>query len=449
MTANTNGEAKECIALQFLEFLSRWVALPQARLATLGGLGVEAKVWLGAGIPPEHGSLIEIESGLARTLIKNYPYRTHDRLGAFHHIIANYGETVDGFHLDLCGTVGADIASDFAPTLPFILRSTGRCIAITVADARRNHALEHWSVTLSKGKELFGRNTALDLYRELVATQRQIPVRRHPDLPAHFNKGFDPVKGAKREFGLLTGMTELLCRHKSTLNAMERYVYVSRYHDRPFRMRTYFLHFSEGGSRDPEVALARRWIESPLHFLDHGEFVQVNGSAKPNPQPKEHFGMSKLVQLVALAGDDVRQEFAGYVADRERLKQILAAIGGQNGTAKKTTNGNGAEHPKKNWTELSPKEQLEFRLKVCKTRVAHMEGGGSYSTWCKDILPGLIKGELGRLPRGATKSIGAMTARMCGKHRSQFIVQVKEVLEPDAARAYIQEVEALPKEMPK
>lgn len=449
-------EAKELVVDRFLAFVARRVPLPLARLATLGGYGIEAKAWQSAGIPPEHGSLIEVDTGLARMLIKEHRYRVHEKLKDFHHVMRNFNETVDGFHLDLCGTVDERVAGEFAPALPFILGSTGRCLAVTVADARRNAALEQWRDVFAEGKGLFGRNTAMDLFRETVAMQRQIPVKKYPDLPAHFSRGFDAAKGAKREFGLLVEMADLLCRHKSTLAHMERYVYVSRYKERPFRMRTYLFHFGEGGSKDPEVTLARKWVESPLFFLDGGEFIEVNGhpdASRPAAPIMEKSMTSKLAQLAALAGPDVQEELAGYVADRLRLQQILEAFKasgvGINGKAKPTASVSPDQAVKKNWSDLSPKEQLEFRMKVCETRIQHFAGGGAYSAWCKDILPGLIKDELGRMPRNFTKSVGAMTARMGGKFRAAFIEQVKGTLDPQDSKSYLDRLQALPKEMPK
>lgn len=437
-------EAKEQVIERFLQFVSRRVSLQQARLATLGGLGLEAKAWTNAGIPPEHGSLIEIDSTLARSLIKQYRYRTHDRLSAFHQVLSNYRETVDGFHLDLCGTVSSQVTGDFVPTLPYILQSTGRCLAITVADARRNRALSHWPAVRQQGKEFFGRRYP-SLFQELESLQRLIPIKKDPKLPAFFRNGFDPHKGAKREYGLLVEVAEMLCRHKCTLQDMERYVYVSRYHDRPFRMRTYFLYFGQGGSKDPRLVLAQRWASSPLFFSDGGEFVAINPAATAASTPKEKVGMkSKLAQVVALIGGEAQAEYEELLADREQLQSIRSALNGGVGAPGKAKNGAHVVQKRK-WTDLSPKEQLEFRLMTLTRRTQHMSTG-SYYDWNTRVFPELIRESFGRVPKNFSKSLGAMTARMGGKFRAGFIENVKQVLDPDEAKAYIERLNVLPKE---
>ena len=434
-------EAKESVVRRFLGFLSQWVSLPQARLATLGGMGVEAQAWVEAGIPPSHGSLIELESGLARILIKKFDYRTHDRLSAFHTVLGNYGEMVDGFHLDLCGTFNVDVLGDFSPTLPFILRSRGKCLAVTVADARQNRALSNWPACRARGKELLGRRVQ-PIFAELEAQQRKIPVKVNTSLPKFFRSGFDPHKAAKREFAFMLDILELAQAHKCTVQSMERLVYVSRYNNRAFRMRTYLFHFGLGCTDDSLPLLVQTWLASPLAFTDQDSTTII--AAVP-AKPQEKHVTSKLAELVALTGNqEIQEEYAKLVSDSESLSEFRRMLngGGSKASAKPAANGE-AKPPRKKFTDLSPAEQLEFRLKVLKARTEFLSTG-SLSNWAKSRLPEVIKAELGHVPKDFSHQLGAYLARMNGKFRPDFIESVKKTLPPNEADDYIARLNTIP-----
>lgn len=440
-------EAKEQIVRRFLDFVRQYVSLSQARMATLGGMGVEAKAWIEAGIPPSNGSLIEIESDLARKLIRKYDFRTHDRLDAFHTVLANYGEKVDGFHLDLCGTMNVEVTGDFAPTLPFILQSQGRCLAVTVADARQNTILTNWSDYRTKGKKFFGRKMRT-VFTELNAQQRKIPVKANPKLPKFFKRGFNPHKATQREFGFMLDMAELLQVHKCSIKSMERFVYVSRYNNRPFRMRTYFFHFGLGIPADQSGALAKVWTESPLVFIDQ-DVIEVIATDNTVAQQKEKLSMSsKLAHLVAAAGNDELQREFDELLENARIGAAIKAT--LNGSAEsllsghKSQNGSAQAKPKKKWDDLTVVEQYEFRLKVNNARHEHMKTGTT-ATWAKECLPELIREQFGHMPKHYPKSIGAYVARMNGSYRSSFIDQVKEALPAEIAADYLKRLEAIPK----
>lgn len=233
---------KEYVIRSFLDFVCRHVPQSEAQLATLGGQGLEAGIWAERGVPSAHGWLIELNRKLGGNLIKNHRYHTHNRLGTFHRILGGLGEKslIDGFHLDLCGTFTEKVIEDFSPVLPLVLQSRAKCIAITVADQRRNLILERWKDYEYEGALLFG-DEGRPIMRLLEAEQRKIPVRK--DLPA-FMEGFDPLKGAMREFGLMVEIAKLLIVHRRCVPVeVVRYVYVSKIGKRSFRMRTYFFHF--------------------------------------------------------------------------------------------------------------------------------------------------------------------------------------------------------------
>jgi hypothetical protein len=220
---------KEQVIRFFLAFLSRYVPLGQAQLATLGGRGIEAGIWSELGVPSEHGWLIERSRERGGKLIRGHHYQIHNQLGTFDRILAGFGMDhafIDGFHLDLCGTLSDNAIADFAPVVPLVLASKGRCLAITVADARRNLVLEQWPKFQKRGRKLFGKQKADDFYEQITAFQRNVPIKK--DQPA-FIKPFDPVKASRREFGLLVEFAELLSEQKLPWIpvAVERYIYCS------------------------------------------------------------------------------------------------------------------------------------------------------------------------------------------------------------------------------
>jgi hypothetical protein len=271
---------KEQIIRLFLDFLSRHRPLADARVATLGGQGIEAKIWTESGIPPEHGWLIELNRTRGNRLIENHRYRHHNRLGTFHQILAGQGgpaARIDGFHLDLCGTVTERVIHDFSPLLPLILQSTGRCLGITVSDQRRNRALEEWPVVMKKAERLFGKHTA-GLLEKIETLQTQLPIRE--GLPS-FMSGFDPCKGARREFSLMVELIDLFQEHSWVPVEIVRYVYVSRYGGKPFRMRSFFFHFAPVSTPSSDLAVARTWTKSPLYFCsDQETFTEIKACPK-------------------------------------------------------------------------------------------------------------------------------------------------------------------------
>src|SRR3989344_104689 len=247
--------AKERIVRLFLDFVGTFVPLNEARLATLGGEGLEAKMWLELGIPKEHGWLIERSDARMLRLIAESRYRIHNQLSTFARILRGQnGETasIDGFHLDLCGTFGGELLGNFSSVMPLVLRSRGRSLAITVADQRRNLALEEWPTYEKRAERLFGKE-AKSLYHTIFEQQKLVPVSRSR---APFIQPFDPRKGAMREYSTLIDVASLLSKPNVPWMPVEmiRHIYVGRMPKNPFRMRTYFFHF--GGEKVEHPALA-------------------------------------------------------------------------------------------------------------------------------------------------------------------------------------------------
>ncbi len=389
---------KEQVIRLFLSFLSRYVPIGQAQLATLGGRGLEAKLWSELNVPTEHGWLIERNRQRAGDLISTHRYGTHNQLRTFDRILAGHGEArayIDGFHLDLCGTMSNAAIQNFSPVLPLVLKSTGCCLAITVADQRRNLVLEQWPSFRARGKRLFG-SQASTLYDQLVAQQRCVPVRQ--DASAFF-KPFDAAKAAKREFGLLIEMAELLRVQQLPWVPVliERYIYVSRYKRQPFRMRTYFFHFGQQTPSCSELAFAQAWVGSKLFFANATAFAEVSvppvGTAvqpiavQPATKGSETKmeNTSRLNELVRVLGGDIQAEYTQLLADSQQLSTFRALLDAARGTS--IANGHAPQaqaspepphtaqaqprsprRAKKTWADLSQREQLEWAIKALEMR---------------------------------------------------------------------------------
>jgi len=452
---------KAQVIRSFLMFLAQYVPVGQARLATLGGRGLEEKIWSELGIPFGHGWLIERSRKLGGKLIANHRYQTHNQLGTFSRILAGHGADrafIDGFHLDLCGTLCDDSIANFAPVVPLILSSSGRCLAITVADARRNLALEQWPDFQERAAKLFGRGASEDIYYRIEAYQKRVPIRK--DQPA-FIKPFDPTKGAQREFGLLVELTELLHRQKLPWIpvAVERYVYVSRYQRRPFRMRSYFFRFGEQAAKSSELAFANAWITSKLSFANGDAFREVKAPSIlgiPITAPVTPIGQqpttkgetvmtdrpSRLKELVGVLGGAEEAEYNQLLTDSLQLRKFHELLTGSKGSTEGIAEPNSASPPtpdappqrrrraKKTWEDLTDAEQIQWQLKALELK-AEMGGHWKNGAWEK-----LLKQDFGYYNSELGGSLRAALARTNGGFRKMFETRIKTVF-GDQAKQYI------------
>lgn len=444
---------KEKVIRLFLGFVSRYISLKQAHLATLGGRGVEAKVWSELGVPKENGWLIERRREQNGKLIRSNQYRTHNQLITFGQILDGHeveDAFVDAFHLDLCGTFSDKAMLDFRPVLPLILKSRGRCLAITVADARRNLALEQWPDFEARGNKLFGKK-AQDIYTQLLSIQRNIPVS---NKASDFIKPFDPEKATRREFGLLVELTELLQVQGFPWIpvVIERYVYVSRYQGQPFRMRTYFFHFEHKSRRNSEIIFANRWVESQLVFANEKEFQEVK-TRKSSLLPvritttkKEDVVMSnsnagqtsRLAELVKILGGSEETEYVQLRQDSRQLQAILAALNGVRATSGEAPAETFEARPdvdlgvkkarkiRKGWGDFSDREKIEWQLKALELKAA-ANGEWENGQWHK-----LLKNDFGHYTEELGRSLRAALSRTSGGFRDSFAMRISKVFEDEA-----------------
>jgi len=302
----------------FLQFAQTFISLRKANLATLGGEGLEAGLWQELGVEANRGWLIERQEGRSLRLIRNFSYRycpdLVDLPRSLNDVMAR--PMVDVFHLDLCGTLEPSM-DIFCPLMRYIANSRGRCLAITVADQRRNLSLERFDAVWKRGRQLLGNSGRSNLFRQLQQEQQIVGTGE---------------KGARRELGFFLNMVKLFsCRHLACLpDRIERYIYVSDMQGTPFRMRTYMFHFSKQSVEKPKLAksLSRLWSQSRLWQHDGGcDFQQVLVEGKdevmtePISVPK-----SRLTTMAEAAGGEVWAEYQSLLAEVQLAREVRGAI---------------------------------------------------------------------------------------------------------------------------
>lgn len=425
---------KEQTIRLFLSFVSRFIPLKEAKFATLGGRGLEAKIWKDFGIPPENGWLIERGHETGQKLIVNHCYKTQNQLGTFSKILAGYDNScrfIDAFHLDLCGTLSNQAMVDFAPVLPVILKSNGRCLAITVADARRNLILEQWPSFQKRAKKLFGKQTE-DIYSRLRIKQQSIPVNKNI---SSFIKPFDVEKATRREFGLLVELTELLkvCGLSWIPVEIKRYVYVSRYKNRPFRMRTYFFHFQDKNYKNPQMVFANAWANSELFFANTAQFQKIEAFIGTILTPEREENMS--LTMIDLSGHVAvpKDELDRLIAKSQQLDAIMQALGKPAELAsfdspkmEEVIPNGSSRKVRKNWENLSDREQIVWQVKALEKRVS---GKGH---WQNGDWEEMLKRDFGYYNKKLGRSCRAALARTNGKFREMFKARVEKVFGSEA-----------------
>ncbi|HEU5114863.1 MAG TPA: hypothetical protein VFT82_03795 [Candidatus Paceibacterota bacterium] len=452
------------IARFLLDFTSRFVPISEARIATFGGRGEEPKAWQERGVPAKNGWLLERSNRLSGGLIRGFPYHTHNQLQTFPQILKGYGEGhyLDLFHFDLCGTLTDSAIADFVPVLPLVLKSRGKCFAITVADARRNLVLEEWPEYKRRALGLFGTRT-YEYHREIEATQHKIPVRED----ARFVKPFDPEKAAKREFGLMVELAEILrdCGLQFMPSEIVRYVYVSRYAGRPFRMRTYFFHFDEARKFSCR-AFARTWIESRLSFANGDGFHEIQAAiprkaravrkiryANPTKGNKIMPG-SQLARVMREIGGPLEQEYLALAAKASNYDKVeplvkafrslpevgelgLASVTAEAGSLEKPPRAHASERKHRmKWDDLSPEEQIKWQIEAAEL---HASSNGDWRARYKEF----IVEKFGYMNNDLRYSLRAAFSQTRGKLRKKLRGRIEKVF-GDKAGPYLDRLDKLP-----
>jgi hypothetical protein len=453
------------------EFVLSHVPPQEAHVGTLGGLGYEERLWSKRGIRKSHGWLVERDREKRRSLMPK-GYRILNELRGLPEILAGIGEDrlrLDGFHFDLCGTFGDEAREDFAPILPLVLQSTGKCLAITVSDARRNLILEGWGDYFARGKKLFGRETSL-IYEELLKEQKLIPINKE----SYFSP-FDPEKGAKREFGLLVKLCELFSQIRASWQPiqMKRFAYVSTYSGSKYRMRTYFFRFYQVHAGRRAKAFAHRWVASPLYYGNNGEIQEVefvrNSFIDTETQPKGIMPsaqttkaapeVSELSRLIALCGNPkIKAEYAALIkkgtdydeliGTLEGIRKILPQVNGNSPeTVVRSDPASRTSHSetrvRKKWEDLSPGDQFTWLMGVLEVR-AQMTNRDEWKARWKEML---IE-KFGHFNDPFSHRMSGILAHTSGGFRSKFEGRLLKDLGEETARPLIERLKRLPTKAP-
>ncbi len=257
------AEPKKHLLIKFLGFVNQYIPLTVARMATLGGQGLEAKLWEQFNVPKQNGWLIERQGELRRNLIANSQYRYHNKLETLTRAIeANFGTNagLDSLHLDLCGTLEASLHL-IHPLLQLIWNGTGRCLAVTVTEQRRNGTIEHWVDVNTWLEENLGSELNLKLEQAISSEQNKAPRSITKNLDAAIERSI------KRELGVFRLLAEGLWNAGLIPDEVVRYGYVSATN---FRMRTYVMHLqnlSQMSEADFFSSMVKSWNENPIQWL--------------------------------------------------------------------------------------------------------------------------------------------------------------------------------------
>jgi len=465
----TDVDPKQQILLRFIDFLKRFRPLDMARVGTMGGDGREATLWEDRGVAPKHRWMIEHSRVKGSNLIRRYGPNIHyqNQLGSLRTSMAaaELNPTLDGFHLDICGVVTPDVAADLSPTLALILESIGRVLGISTADQRFNPVYGQWKDYMARANALCG-TSCRQVFETLVAEQKRIPIP--PPARPNF-KPFDSVKGAKREFGLLVELLELLRKSHMRGAVFERFVYVSRLGrtERPFRMRSYFIHFEPSPNIFSPCEFVRLWLESPLYFVTTAGMQEVKKpsvTAINEQQLKAQILMpesieDRLKMMATAAGPEFLaclQSLTDKARRFEQLNTLFTDISGgtitsasvpsvpsllaDHGTAvglNRVPRKPREQSPEERWENMSEKAQLEFIIKAAELR--HRDP----TNW-EANRDALLAADLGDTEGSLRKSIKGWLAHMKGdSFRTQFVRKVERVF-GQQADPYLARLSALP-----
>ncbi len=265
------------------------------------------------------------------------------------------------------------------------------------------------------------------------------------DSPAFF-KPFDSAKAAKREFGLLIELTELLRMQQLPWIpvAVERYIYVSRYKRRPFRMRTYFFRFGQQNASSSEFAFAQAWVNSKTFFANDEAFTEVKMPVVSITVPPTTKGIVTHMEqttpkLIDLSGYVAvpKPEYDQLLADSQQLRAIRSALEGAmvsnthpaqpSSTSPPSVEpqGNKAGRVRKSWDSFTACEQIDFTIKALELRLAlggKFTGTEGTAAWEK-----LLKGTFGYYNPKLGRSTRATLARTSGeKFRPEFEERIRK-----------------------
>ncbi|HPF95019.1 MAG: hypothetical protein KC582_02460 [Candidatus Magasanikbacteria bacterium] len=335
----------------FLELLltelTKMVSLKEAKIASLAGSGIEARLWREKGVPAQNAWLIDSNPAVIRTMLKKqnqHPYHLYRGMAyTFPAVLyAHEGEaaSLDLFHLDLYGGVEKSLR-DVASLVPLVARSRAKLFALTVSDQRSHHA------TLNAGglwrfiNEVYGKRSLEILqsitqsHFESVAAQHAMidpfsSVRREgATLLAWFCSQLGVEQGFEKEtkdiYSLLAKYIRKARQDKRLLypvTSIERVSYADGQ-----RMKSYIIRLDSTPVLLDQALeqFTQAWVQSPLTFLDRdGIAVRSNRTLQKTAQSSP-----VLQDIVEIQGElDRLDELSKMLAPglQKDLRKILSLI---------------------------------------------------------------------------------------------------------------------------
>ncbi len=318
----THQDNKIQVLQNILTFLQAYQDPPQAVVATLGGEGLESSLWLTRNITLENTWIVERNRVRSRKLLQQHTgHHLHGALTDFPIILeATCGPkaALDLFHWDLCGTVEPCI-DEMIGVLPSILRSQGRCLAVTVADSRRNLSLEAMPVVTRIGRKVFG-DQWKPLWEKLLIDEMRNKTGRE-------REGAKPEAVAVREVGFYLYM-------------LFSFASIDRHPEKDFVLRaepfplTQFMRFD--AQRDLSKAINALIKHGTLHCVpDHLErIVYFSGT---NCFRMRNYVFHLRVAPEALTMHQAAQQLAALILKDERKRIPLLLELNQQETTHMTT----------------------------------------------------------------------------------------------------------------
>ena len=326
---------KRTVLRQLADMVRSYIPLEQANIATLGGEGLEVSVWKEAGVPENHLWLIERKINRSQNLVRMYPdaFHIHGQLSRFPGAFEAHNglrEGLEYFHWDLCGTL-EPVINDLRAIFPLVLRGQAKCLAITVADARRNRSLEEPEKIMQLAQAVFGNR--LDRVEGNLRLLHKLP------LTCLCNVEANPDQVTLRELAVLLNVFLALTRvapvdmvesyldnklgelpHPKFLpDRLERFIYHS---DSPnnFRMRTYFLHIADV-AEPPSMSKAGRML---ANLILSASCTWVDGETVMPMLPDRQFAESTDDHRTVTERKGIKLNEEDLRGIRQRLRPVMA-----------------------------------------------------------------------------------------------------------------------------
>lgn len=461
-------DAKSVVLSAWLSFVNRFISLDRVRIATLGGHGIEAALWKTHGIQDENGWLIE---------------RSRKSFGALQHGGTQYHLTVqlkslpntlrhvyghqaslDALHVDLCGTAEQKL-DEIAPMLPLLINGAG-CLAITVSDERQNTALERPAKIRKRLADIGGLAWARTFEENILCQMERIPKPEH--VPRFF-VGASPVKGAIKEMSMALMILQLLKQGAlpaAQVSAMERFIYISRYSTKSWRMRTYLFQIERSEATVDEHAFSQAigalWQNSPLTFVSADSITttievttskkDVNMSAVPTAYPS----LEKFIEFAKGLAPEAATEYATLRALADKAQVLETQLEDLRNSLRRLAGDGSTPVVKKTPAEESPQADSDSTPAAATTptgvrraripvETPNLPNGFAHSVMMLRAKAAGLESRLGKRtvkevvrqikakqktqrsdakkkpPQSVARAIGART---CGKHRGDFIFRL-------------------------